>query len=96
MKLRDIMVLVKGKLQVRRKRTSVTVITASVLFGVVLTLLFVSSGYFGSLARDARTLLGDPQVTVSYPIGTPDDQGLVERAIELYNASECSRSNSHV
>lgn len=87
MKLKDTLVLVSSKLKIRKTRTIVTIITASVLYGVIMTVLFVASGLFGNMAKTARTNLENPILSYDYPNPSLDTPEVQAEAIRLYNES---------
>ena len=88
MKLKDISVLVGSKFKIRKTRTAVTIVTASVLFGVIITVLFATYSFFGGIMQSAReTLDGGPLFVVEYPTASLDNKETRAKAVELYEAS---------
>ena len=59
MKLEYTIKLVKAKLKARKRRTILTVLASSLLFGVVLSGIFISQGLVASMLSRAHNLLGD-------------------------------------
>ena len=58
MKLEYTIKLVKAKLKARKRRTILTVLASSLLFGVLLSGIFISQGLVAILLRRAHNLLG--------------------------------------
>lgn len=98
MKLKYTAKLTQAKLKVRKRRTALTVLASSLLFGVVLSGVFLSQGLVDNLLNRAHNLLGDKiYVETTFLSGEFNSQtGEVEnefslktkqRALELYENS---------
>jgi ABC-type lipoprotein release transport system permease subunit len=97
MTLKDTMVLVASKLRVRRRRTIATIITASVLFGIIATVLFVAKGLQNNLARAAQTNSGKEVIMVVRSISNLANSPEAEaKALELYDQSDDPNKKSPV
>lgn len=59
MRVKDAITLATAKLSIRKLRTVITIFTASLLFGVIITVLFVSNGFFKNLTSAAEAAFGN-------------------------------------
>lgn len=88
MKIRDASVLVISKLRIRKLRTVVTIITASILFSVIICMLFLIKGLANNLMSSSNIVFGGKTVlAVNYYRGNYDTSEIQEKAVELYEAS---------
>ncbi|MDR3297912.1 MAG: hypothetical protein LBT19_00825 [Candidatus Nomurabacteria bacterium] len=88
MKIKDIATLVNSKLKVRKLRTSITIITASILFGVVITVLLIAKGFFNGVTEFAKSTFGDEAILfIDFQTGGTDTPATQTEAIRLYNES---------
>ena len=98
MKLEYTIKLVKAKLKARKRRTILTVLASSLLFGVVLSGIFISQGLVASMLSRAHNLLGDKiYIGATFSSGEFNSQTgetnseitmkTTQRALELYENS---------
>lgn len=90
MKLKDCILLGSAKLRLRRRRTVISCLVISLLFGLIVMVLTVSGAYFNSMAKMSGEVF-DGKVYLQVAMGSQDpynDKSVWERAVELYAASE--------
>ena len=88
MTLKDTLILVASKLKVRKRRTIVTIVTASILFGIIATVLITSRGLQNNLSRATQINFGEDIImTISLYTNLADSPETHEKALELYTAS---------
>jgi len=89
MTFKDTFALVGSKLKIRKTRTVITIITASALFGIIITVLLVSRGFLSSLLEHSQsTFDGRVMMVIQHEWEQAHrDPKLMEKATELYEAS---------
>lgn len=88
MKTKDTLTLIRSKLKIRKLRTTITITTASTLFGVIIAILLIAKGFFNNLATLSKTTYGnDTILSISHETTGYDIPEVQAKAIELYNAS---------
>jgi len=89
MKTADIFTLVGAKFKIRKLRATVTIITASALFGVIIAVLLIAMGYFTGLIETAKKAFGDDVILAVHHQTTGfDTPAIREMAVKLYEASD--------
>ncbi len=85
---RDAIRLIFAKLKLRKKRTIISVLTASIMFAVILALLIIASGYRSGMQRFVdRTSGGQTLAFINYDADTFLYNLIEIAAIEAYNSS---------
>lgn len=88
MKISDIVILTKAKLKLRKHRTIISAITISLLFGVAMALITVSSGFTSSFQKMSAELFnGKIYLIVSQSLPHYNNEQVFREAKELFNAS---------
>jgi|GEM_PF-6368316 len=86
--LNDVMLLAISKLKARKQRTAATVVSISVLFGVVITAFFIIAGIRSGIENAAKIQFGETvYLEISQDFAGWGNQALLARAIELYKTS---------
>lgn len=89
MRLKDVSVLATAKLRVRKRRTIITSLTISLLFGVVIALLVVSGSLLQSLKTfNSELFSGDTFLHASTKLDSPDNPDTLLHAKKLYQKSK--------
>lgn len=68
----DTLTLAYTKLRTRKIRTAFTTLIAGLLFGLLLAILFVSSGFIQSVNEFSKEGIGEKYITASYPSAPPE------------------------
>ena len=87
-RITDAAVLAVTKLRTRKVRTIVTVVTASLLFGILVFAIFVSGGVLGSAKNFTTGGLSDRYIVRAQyfdSLSVPDSPDIKARATEIYN-----------
>ncbi|HEX7484100.1 MAG TPA: hypothetical protein VF281_03020, partial [Candidatus Saccharimonadales bacterium] len=87
-RISDAAILAVTKLRTRKIRTTVTIITASLLFGILTFAIFVAGGVFDSATRFTTGGLSDRYIVRAQSfdsLAIPDSPDVKVRATEIYN-----------
>lgn len=89
MKLPDLAMLTMAKLRVRKRRTIISALTISLLFGIIIAALVVSNSFMKSINVLSGELFdGNTYIAVAKNIPSYDNANVFAKAKELYDASD--------
>ncbi|MFV0485420.1 MAG: FtsX-like permease family protein [Candidatus Saccharimonadales bacterium] len=88
MNFSDSLLLATSKLKIRKRRTIATIITASVLFGVVIAAFMVIFGLKTGIEDTARSQFGNKvYINTTKDVFPLNEQSVLTRAVQLFNSS---------